>query len=167
MKGIPASDNFLSQHHHIFKQTGDKNKENHSLQILGYCVAVWVNPLIFNSRVSFCLLFFCRFPVVAMGLLKWVDCTVCDPSFFKLLTDSTPVHLALLDEVCDAVKEQVWRRTCLMSPPFPPPPLWPLPLPPPPVPPPPLTHPLNFISLFILRRLVLVTHYSIVLCLMY
>jgi len=37
--------------------------------------------------------------VVAMGLLKWVDCTVCDPSFFKLLTDSTPVHLALLDEV--------------------------------------------------------------------
>ena len=42
----------------------------------------------------------CRFPVVAMGLLKWVDCTVCDPSFFKLLTDSTPVHLALLDEVC-------------------------------------------------------------------
>lgn len=42
---------------------------------------------------------FCRFPVVAMGLLKWVDCTVCDPSFFKLLTDSTPVHLALLDEV--------------------------------------------------------------------
>lgn len=42
---------------------------------------------------------FCRFPVVAMGLLKWVDCTVSDPSFFKLLTDSTPVHLALLDEV--------------------------------------------------------------------
>ena len=37
--------------------------------------------------------------MVAMGLLKWVDCTVSDPSFFKLLTDSTPVHLALLDEV--------------------------------------------------------------------
>ncbi|XP_073233428.1 negative elongation factor D-like [Porites lutea] len=46
------------------------------------------------------VLFHCiRFPVVAMGLLKWVDCTVSDPSFFKLLTDSTPVHLALLDEI--------------------------------------------------------------------
>lgn len=48
---------------------------------------------------------FYRFPVVAMGLLKWVDCTVCDPSFFKLLTDSTPVHLALLDEVSRTVDE--------------------------------------------------------------
>lgn len=46
------------------------------------------------------VLFQCiRFPVVAMGLLKWVDFTVSDPSFFKLLTDSTPVHLALLDEI--------------------------------------------------------------------
>ena len=45
------------------------------------------------------ILFLFRFPVVAMGLLKWVDFTVSDPSFFKLLTDSTPVHLALLDEV--------------------------------------------------------------------
>ena len=35
----------------------------------------------------------------ALGILKWVDCTVSDPSFFKLMTDSTPVHLALLDEV--------------------------------------------------------------------
>ena len=35
----------------------------------------------------------------SLGILKWVDCTVSDPSFFKLMTDSTPVHLALLDEV--------------------------------------------------------------------
>lgn len=34
-----------------------------------------------------------------MGILKWVDYTVSDPSFFKLMTDSTPVHLSLLDEV--------------------------------------------------------------------
>ncbi|EDO47251.1 predicted protein [Nematostella vectensis] len=34
-----------------------------------------------------------------MGILKWIDCTVSDPSFFKLMTDSTPVHLALLDEL--------------------------------------------------------------------
>ena len=43
--------------------------------------------------------------MVAMGLLKWVACTVSDPSFFKLLTDSTPVHLALLDEVSPIVEE--------------------------------------------------------------
>lgn len=101
MKGIPARDNFLEQHHHIFKRKGDKNKENLLLKIQGYCVAVWVIPFSLNSRVPFCFLMFCRFPVVAMGLLKWVDCTVCDPSFFKLLTDSTPVHLALLDEVSE------------------------------------------------------------------
>ena len=40
-----------------------------------------------------------RFPVVAMGILKWVDYTLSEPSFFKLMTDSTPLHLALLDEV--------------------------------------------------------------------
>ncbi|KXJ05783.1 Negative elongation factor C/D, partial [Exaiptasia diaphana] len=40
-----------------------------------------------------------RYPVVAMGILKWVDYTVSDPSFFKLMTDSTPVHLSLLDEL--------------------------------------------------------------------
>ncbi|XP_048576554.1 negative elongation factor D [Nematostella vectensis] len=46
------------------------------------------------------VLFQCiRYPVVAMGILKWIDCTVSDPSFFKLMTDSTPVHLALLDEL--------------------------------------------------------------------
>ena len=37
--------------------------------------------------------------MVAMGILKWVDYTLSEPSFFKLMTDSTPLHLALLDEV--------------------------------------------------------------------
>eukprot|EP00064_Thunnus_orientalis_P004101 superscaffoldBa00000361_g4112 len=40
-----------------------------------------------------------RFPVVAMGVLKWVDWTVSEPRYFQLQTDHTPVHLALLDEV--------------------------------------------------------------------
>uniref|UniRef100_A0A4W3IZV3 Negative elongation factor complex member C/D n=1 Tax=Callorhinchus milii TaxID=7868 RepID=A0A4W3IZV3_CALMI len=40
-----------------------------------------------------------RFPVVAMGVLKWVDWTVSEPSYFQLQTDHTPVHLALLDEI--------------------------------------------------------------------
>ncbi|CAM5152582.1 unnamed protein product [Eretmochelys imbricata] len=39
-----------------------------------------------------------RFPVVAMGVLKWVDWTVSEPRYFQLQTDHTPVHLALLDE---------------------------------------------------------------------
>ena len=72
-------------------------------------VAIWLIPL-----TSILPLTFCRFPVVAMGLLKWVDCTVCDPSFFKLLTDSTPVHLALLDEV----SRNIWPWTCLVQLPF-------------------------------------------------
>ena len=41
----------------------------------------------------------CRFPVVAMGVLRWVDYTVSDKSYFKLNTDHTPLHLVLLDEV--------------------------------------------------------------------
>lgn len=45
------------------------------------------------------LLCACRFPVVAMGVLKWVDWTVSEPRYFQLQTDHTPVHLALLDEV--------------------------------------------------------------------
>ena len=40
-----------------------------------------------------------RFPVVAMGVLKWVDWTVSEPRYFQLQTDHTPVHLALLDEL--------------------------------------------------------------------
>uniref|UniRef100_A0A674P6Z7 Negative elongation factor complex member C/D n=1 Tax=Takifugu rubripes TaxID=31033 RepID=A0A674P6Z7_TAKRU len=41
-----------------------------------------------------------RFPVVAMGVLKWVDWTVSEPRYFQLQTDHTPIHLALLDEIC-------------------------------------------------------------------
>lgn len=40
-----------------------------------------------------------KFPVVAMGILKWVDFTVSDKSYFKLNVDHTPLHLALLDEI--------------------------------------------------------------------
>ncbi|KAG1664297.1 Negative elongation factor C/D [Nymphon striatum] len=40
-----------------------------------------------------------RFPVVATGVIHWVDYTVFDKSYFKLSTEQTPFHLALLDEV--------------------------------------------------------------------
>lgn len=45
------------------------------------------------------LLFPNRFPVVSIGIIRWVDCTVMEPSYFKLCTEHTPTHLALLDEV--------------------------------------------------------------------
>ncbi|CAI9717071.1 negative elongation factor D-like [Octopus vulgaris] len=40
-----------------------------------------------------------RFSVVAMGVLRWVDYTVSDKSYFKLNTDHTPLHLVLVDEI--------------------------------------------------------------------
>lgn len=40
-----------------------------------------------------------RFPVVALGVVHWVQHTVSEPSYFKLSTEHTPLHLALLDEV--------------------------------------------------------------------
>lgn len=40
-----------------------------------------------------------RFPVVAIGIIRWVDSVVTDASYFKLTTEHTPLHLALLDEV--------------------------------------------------------------------
>lgn len=34
-----------------------------------------------------------------MGVIRWVECTVTEPSYFKLCTEHCPVHLALLDEI--------------------------------------------------------------------
>lgn len=40
-----------------------------------------------------------RFPVVSVGIIRWVECVVSDPMFFSLSTEYCPVHLALIDEV--------------------------------------------------------------------
>lgn len=40
-----------------------------------------------------------RFQVAALGLVYWVKHVVSEASFFKLSTEQTPLHLALLDEV--------------------------------------------------------------------
>ncbi|KAF4519090.1 hypothetical protein B566_EDAN001682 [Ephemera danica] len=40
-----------------------------------------------------------RFPVVSVGIVRWVECVVTEPSYFKLCTEHTPIHLAVLDEV--------------------------------------------------------------------
>lgn len=37
--------------------------------------------------------------MVSVGIIEWVEATVTEPSFFKLCTEHTPIHLALLDEV--------------------------------------------------------------------
>ncbi|XP_047116357.1 negative elongation factor D [Schistocerca piceifrons] len=40
-----------------------------------------------------------RFPVVSVGVVRWVESTVTESSYFKLCVEHTPIHLALLDEV--------------------------------------------------------------------
>lgn len=42
-----------------------------------------------------------RFPVVGVGVIRWIENTVTEPSYFKLSTDSCPPHLAVLDEVAN------------------------------------------------------------------
>ncbi|KAL5277155.1 NELFCD family protein [Megaselia abdita] len=40
-----------------------------------------------------------KFPVVGVGVIRWIENTVTEPSYFKLSTDTCPTHLAILDEV--------------------------------------------------------------------
>lgn len=42
-----------------------------------------------------------KFPVVGVGVIRWIENTVTEPSYFKLSTDSCPPHLAVLDEVAN------------------------------------------------------------------
>jgi len=37
--------------------------------------------------------------VVSYGVLRWIEFTVTEPSYFKLQTEHTPIHIALLDEI--------------------------------------------------------------------
>eukprot|EP00731_Ephydatia_muelleri_P026694 Em0018g794a len=40
-----------------------------------------------------------RYPVVSMGVLLWVEHTLTDTTFFEVAAESSPLYLALLDEV--------------------------------------------------------------------
>lgn len=40
-----------------------------------------------------------KYQVIAYGIVHWVRNVVSEPSYFKLNTEHTPLHLALLDEV--------------------------------------------------------------------
>uniref|UniRef100_A0A672JIS8 Negative elongation factor complex member C/D n=1 Tax=Salarias fasciatus TaxID=181472 RepID=A0A672JIS8_SALFA len=93
----------------LFKP-GSKINQDHKhkyIHILAYAASVVETWKKVTSTQSCCkslssfltpLVF--SFPVVAMGVLKWVDWTVSEPRYFQLQTDHTPVHLALLDEIC-------------------------------------------------------------------
>ena len=45
------------------------------------------------------MIFNFRCPVVAIGVIKWVELIIMDHSYFKLNTDGCPIHLILLDEI--------------------------------------------------------------------
>uniref|UniRef100_A0A8C7CPY7 Negative elongation factor complex member C/D n=1 Tax=Oncorhynchus kisutch TaxID=8019 RepID=A0A8C7CPY7_ONCKI len=81
----------------LFKP-GSKINQDHKhkyIHILAYAASVvetWKKSIRFSLVAH-------MFPVVAMGVLKWVDWTVSEPRYFQLQTDHTPVHLALLDEI--------------------------------------------------------------------
>lgn len=36
---------------------------------------------------------------MSVGVVRWVECTVTEPSYFKLSIEHCPIHLAMLDEV--------------------------------------------------------------------
>jgi len=41
----------------------------------------------------------CKFAVVSVGVIRWVQTIVCQHNYFSLNSDYCPIHLALLDEV--------------------------------------------------------------------
>lgn len=47
------------------------------------------------SELFKCMLY----PVVSIGIIKWIELIILDPSYFKLNTDDCPIHLILLDEI--------------------------------------------------------------------
>ena len=42
-----------------------------------------------------------RFPVVSMGLLKWVSECMAEKNYAKVITESSPLQIVMLDEVCE------------------------------------------------------------------
>ena len=42
-----------------------------------------------------------RFPVVSMGLLKWVSECMTEKNYAKVITESSPLQIVMLDEVCE------------------------------------------------------------------
>ena len=53
-----------------------------------------------GDKCNTCGFHYIRYPVVAMGVLRWLEHLALEPSFFKVASDSYIVYLILLDEVC-------------------------------------------------------------------
>ena len=60
--------------------------------IVGYPVCCYEHTLTVLSLMI-------RYPVVSMGVLLWVEHTLTDTTFFEVAAESSPLYLALLDEV--------------------------------------------------------------------
>lgn len=49
---------------------------------------------------DFNLLYQCiRYPVIAMGVMKWIECCFSPKNYHKVITDSSPYQVVLLDEI--------------------------------------------------------------------
>ena len=54
-------------------------------------------------QVEIPTLFECiRHPIVSMGVLRWVEYTLTDPTFFEEAAESSSLFLVLLDEVSES-----------------------------------------------------------------
>ena len=52
----------------------------------------------YSNAMNNCLLYV-RYPIVSMGVFRWVESTVTNPSFFEVSAETTSLVLVLLDEV--------------------------------------------------------------------
>ena len=46
-----------------------------------------------------------RYPIVSLGVLRWVEHTLSDLTFFEEAAESSPLFLVLLDEVRESLEE--------------------------------------------------------------
>ena len=72
-------------------------------------------------QVEIPTLFECiKYPVVAVGVVRWVEHTMLDPMFFEEATESSSLFLVLLDEVNffffvkgNSSRKTEWSFSCL------------------------------------------------------
>lgn len=83
------------------KRTLNKDELKNTIQAIEKVHAICnVNKGSTELIADFQTLYNCiRYPVVGVGVIRWVENEVTEPSYFKLSTDSCPPHLAVLDEV--------------------------------------------------------------------
>lgn len=53
----------------------------------------------------------CRYPVIAMAIMKWVEHCFSEKHYAKVITESVPLQIVLLDEVRDLTLSVVIEAT--------------------------------------------------------